>query len=97
MDHKLWVGQRFVLNERGHYGVAATCGAQRIQVEIDPSAMIVQSGADPERVLMNMRTRIQAAARLKWEAGESYVVYHSFSNGIEHHLITLTSADLELE
>jgi len=93
MNKTLWISQRFLLNERGHYTVTGECGAERIMVEIDPSVVPDQSDR-PEKSLATMRARIQAAARQKWEAGEASPVFFSHSGRMQHHLIALTAEDL---
>jgi hypothetical protein len=93
MSKRLWIAQRFLQNERGHYTVTGDCGVDKIVVEIDPS-VVAGSDPTPERRLMKMRAQIQAAARLKWEAGEAYPVYHSHSGRMKHQAIALTAEDL---
>ena len=93
MSYTLWIGQRFLLNERGQYTVSGACGTARIVVEIDPS-IVIDLGDVPERRLMNIRPAIQAAARRKWEAGESNPEYFSHSGRLKHHSIALTAEDL---
>ena len=96
MDHKLWVGQRFLLNERGLYTVSGSCGTERVQVEIDPSVTFLLSSPVPERGLMDLRTRIQNAARLKWEANEVTIPPPTGSSRVEPSIISLTAEDLGL-
>ena len=93
MTHTLWIGQRFLLNERGHYTVAGNCGTERVQVEIDPS-IVADRGDKAERQLMNLRPKILAAARRKWAAGQSQPQYFSHSDRLQHRSIALTSEDL---
>jgi hypothetical protein len=89
----LWIGQRFLRNERGHYTVSGNCGVDRIMVEIDPSVIADQDG-NPERRLMNIRAKIQAAARQKLAAGEAYPVFFAHSGRLKHHAIAVTAEDL---
>jgi hypothetical protein len=89
---KLWIAQRFVLNERGHYEVAGDCGAERIMVEIEPS--VVADQANPEKSLAMLRGKIQAAAREKWDAGEAHPVFFAHSGQKKHLAIALTAGDL---
>jgi len=93
MSKTLWISQRFLLNERGHYTVTGDCGMERILVELDPS-IVPDQAAQPERSLSTMRARIQAAARQKWEAGEAQPVFFAHSGRMKHHLIALTAEDL---
>ena len=93
MSKRVWIAQRFLKNERGHYTVTGDCGTERISVEIDPAAVAGQ-GMDAERRLMKMRAKIQAAARRKWEAGEAYPVYHSHSGRMKHQVMALTAEEL---
>jgi ribosomal protein L13 len=93
MSNRLWIAQRFLKNERGHYTVRGDCGTETIMVEIDP-AVVAGPDEQPERRLLKMRAQIQAAARHKWEAGEAYPVYHSHSGRMKHQAIALTAADL---
>jgi hypothetical protein len=93
MSKTLWIAQRFMLNERGHYTVAGHCGGERIMVEIDPSVVSEQEG-QPERQLVKIKAQIQAAARQKWEAGEAHSVINTYSGQIRHHVIALTAGDL---
>jgi len=93
MSKRLWIAQRFLMNERGHYTVSGDCGSEKVLVEIDPSVVAGQH-QDAERSLMNMRAKIQAAARNKWEAGEAYPVYHSHTGRMKHQAIALTAEDL---
>jgi hypothetical protein len=94
MSKQLWISQRFVMNERGHYTVTGSSGTERIVVEIDPS-IVVEQEDDPERRLVKIRARIQAAARQKWEAGEAHPVFYSHSGRMKHHAIALTAEDLQ--
>ena len=96
MTKKLWIAQRFLMNERGHYTVSGDCGAERVMVEIDPSAVADQADG-PERYLGRIRARIQSAARQKWEAGEASPVFHAHSGRLKHHVIELTGEDLRGE
>ena len=89
----IWIGQRFLMNEFGHYTVTGDCGTERIMIEIDPLALADQ-GVSPERSLGNMRATIQAAARRKWEAGEASPVFYTHSGRLKHHAIALTTEDL---
>jgi len=93
MSKDLWIAQRFLMNERGHYTVTGDCGAERIVVEIDPSAVAEQE-EDPARGLVRIRAKIQAAARQKWAAGEAQPVFNEHSGQIRHHIIALTAGDL---
>jgi hypothetical protein len=93
MSKQLWISQRFVMNEQGHYAVSGNSGAERIVVEIDPS-VVVEQDDDPGRRLLKLRARIQAAARQKWEAGEAHPVFYTHSGRMKHHAIALTAEDL---
>lgn len=93
MSNTLWIGQRFLLNERGHYTVTGNSGTERVLVEIDPS-IVADQGDMAERHLMNLRPKILAAARRKWAAGESRPQYFSHSDRLQHQLIALTVEDL---
>ena len=96
MDKKLWIAQRFQLNERGHYTVSGDCGTERIMIEIEPS-VVPDQASDPERSLARIRATIQAAARQKWEAGEAYPVFHAHTGRMKHHAIALTAEDLRAQ
>jgi hypothetical protein len=92
MSYQVWIAQRFLMNERGHYTVSGTCGPERLLVELDTS--ITAGEADAEHQLPKIRSHIQTAARQKWDAGEAYPVYHHHSGRIKHQLIALTAEDL---
>jgi hypothetical protein len=93
MSKQLWIGQRFLINERGHYTVMGDCGTDRVIVEIDPSIFSAQAGV-AERGLATIRRRIQTAARQKWAAGAACPVLHAHSGQIRYHAIVLTAKDL---
>ena len=96
MDHKLWVGQRYRLNDRGHYTAEGGCGTEKVVVEIDPSVTFLLAEKGPERGLMNMRAQIQTAARQKWEADEAFPQARAPSGRVQPKVITLTADDLGL-
>lgn len=94
MSYTLWIGQRFLMNERGHYTVNGDCGPERIMVEIDPSGIADHDDDAAQRHLMNIRPTIQSAARRKWAAGETCPEFFAHSGRFKHHAIALTAEDL---
>jgi hypothetical protein len=92
---KLWIGQRFLLNERGHFTVSGNCGIDRIVVEIEAS--IADQEDNSERGLARLRSRIQAAAREKWVKGEACPVFYAHSGRLMHHAIALTFGEVRAE
>jgi hypothetical protein len=96
MSHLLSTGQRFSLNPEGHYTVEGRVGTERVLVSLDPSVTMLLPGRDLERGLMNLRARIQAAARKKWEGDEVSPQLPARNGPSQPRMITLTAEDLDL-